>query len=285
MTITKRKKKEMAETFREFYRDLAAEKLSEMTKFIDAEIVPNAPSVMQFIEGIKLPEDLHPRYGLNPHQLGCGRCHRPTQLAVPLCKSNALWQCPSCGVQMHGVEDEFLNCPHCKALMTRKAILKPDDPVHFDYHCKACRESKPAQIKIATTGGAMILCPECHTTGTLPATDKDVIAFRKEHNLGPEVEVRFLLEDTQCPRCADQAAERPFTELEEKRVFLHEDDRANGFFKKLAPVKTREAKSRGTGKKSSKPAPVVGPVEAGEDDFEPAVPKVLFHHPGSKNFH
>jgi hypothetical protein len=182
------------------------------------------------------------------------------------------------------VEDEFIKCPHCKSLMTQEKVFLPEDPVNFDYNCKACRDTNEKHLAIATSGGAGVVCPACHTTGTLPATDKQVIKFRKENNIGPEVEVRFLLVETQCPRCADMQVERAFTESESNRVLLHEADLENGFHRKPVQGEKSKKEAKPNAKKSKKPVVVVGDPAPKEDEVPVAPKGVFFAHPGSKTF-
>lgn len=285
MALSKNQKMQFAERFREFMSEVAEEKFQEVETFLKKEIEPNAPGIMAFTKHLNFPEDLHPTHGLNGHPLVCGRCNRMTPVAIPLGKYNALWECSQCGVQTHGVEDDFLKCPQCESLMTRIKVHKPGSEISMDYNCKTCRENKKEQIEIAQKGGAIVLCPKCHTTGTLPATDKEVIKFRKDNNLPPNIEIRFLLVDTQCPRCADEAAARVFTELEQKRIFLHHDDLANGYFRKADVTGPKGGKKSGATRKSNKSAKVVGVPEPETDEVKAPKPEVLFPHPGTKAYH
>lgn len=288
MAVSKNKLNDFAERFKELFSEAAEEKLNEIRDFIENEVMPNSPGLAQFVGQLHYPGDEHPRYGINGHRLTCGRCKRGTPIAVPMGKFNALWNCPSCGISMHAVEDDFQKCPKCKSLMVREKVHKPDDSISMDYECKTCRANKEKQREVATTGGALVLCPTCHTVGTLPATDKQVIAFRKMKNIGPEVEVRFLLVDTQCPRCADEAVARTFTEAEQQRILLHSEDMEKGYAKAVsqpAVKKKKGGKKDAATKNTTKSSPMVG-VDTFETDEIPAPTTGVFHrHPGSKVFH
>lgn len=280
---TKSEIKRKLDELKDVFEHLVEEQTEEISNFITKEIIPNAPGMAEFMKHINPIEHPHPKYGPNPHPLTCGRCGRSTPIVLPLGKINAVWSCKPCGTEQYNVEDEFIKCPSCKQLMTQEKVFGREDPVSFDYHCKVCRENEESQTQIATSGGALVVCPQCRTTGTLPSTDKQVIRFREEKGISATSEVRFLLSETQCPRCADMRVQRVFSLDESNRIFLHEADREEGFFKETSEnVLTKGVKKNV--KKHEKPADLVGnPRRPKVNEVSPSKKEVLFTHPGTKS--
>jgi hypothetical protein len=283
--VSKSKFQEKLSEFMEVFVEKLQEDKQEMELFLKEEVFPNAPALTNFGK-INPHQHPHPTLGTNVHQLHCGRCLRPTRVPIPLGMFNAIWAC-DCGVQTYAEEDEFIKCPSCSKIMTLKMRFKPGDPVYFDYLCKTCRDNKESQLAVTKSGGAIILCPECHTTGVLPKTDKKVIEFRKKNGLPETAEVRFMLQETQCPRCADTALHRVFTEEEQHRVILLDEDVEKGIHRVEPEEPVTKGGKRVSTKKSKKSAEVVGDPARDKDDREVQDPdeEVLFPHPGSKVYH
>ena len=280
---TKSEVKRKLEELKEVFDQLVAEQSEEISNFINKEVIPHAPGMGEFMKNHNPIDNPHPKYGLNPHRLSCGRCGRGTPVALPMGSTNAIWSCKPCGLEMYNIEDDFIKCPHCNQIMTQERVFKPDDPISFDYHCKVCRENEEQQTKIATEGGAFIVCPKCSSSGTLPATDKQVIKFRKEKNIGDTEEVRFILSETQCPRCADMQVQRVFSDNESNRIFLHDADVEEGFHKEAAKDGLTKGVKKNV-KKHKKSADMVGSAGTTEVKVPAAKKEVFIHHPGTKSF-
>lgn len=280
---TKSEVKKKLEELKDVFNQLVEEQSEEISNFINKEIIPHAAGMSEFMKNHNPLDNPHPKYGHNPHPLSCGRCGRPTPVVLPMGRINAVWSCKPCGAEMYGIEDDFVKCPGCNQIMTQEKVFKPQEPISFDYRCKVCREHEESQVKIATEGGALIVCPRCSTSGTLPATDKQVMRFRSEKGIGNKSEVRFILSETQCPRCADMMVQRVFTENEANRILLHNADVEEGFYKE-AILDGSKTEGKPNVKKHKKSVNVVGNTGTAKVEVPSTKKEVFIHHPGTKSF-